>query len=142
MTPEQIGLVRDSWKSVEPIAEQAAALFYSKLFELDPSVRPLFKEEMDAQGKKLMQMLAVAVQHLDDEDILVPAVRQLAIRHVGYGVETSHYPTVGAALLWTLEQGLGDAFTEESREAWTAAYGALSGLMISAVSEGEAAPAP
>lgn len=129
MTPEQIKLVQESFAKVVPIAEQAAALFYGKLFELDPSLKPLFKGDMTEQGRKLMAMISTAVNGLTDLDAIVPAVQALGERHVGYGVTDAHYDTVGAALLWTLEQGLGDAFTSDVREAWATVYGLLAGTM-------------
>ena len=130
LTDRQRTLVRETWAAVVPIAPAAAALFYSRLFELDPSLRRLFRQtDVAEQGKKLMQTLAVAVAGLDRLDTLVPAVEALGRRHVGYGVRDEHYATVGAALLWTLEQGLGEAFTPDVREAWTAAYLLLAGVM-------------
>ncbi|MEZ5941559.1 MAG: globin family protein [Planctomycetaceae bacterium] len=135
MTPEKIAIVQANWAAVEPIAPQAADLFYGKLFELDPSLRPLFPEDMAEQKKKLMDMLSVAVTSLTKLDELVPAVRQLGKRHVAYKVTADQYPTVGAALLWTLEQGLGDQFTEEAKAAWTEVYTVLSSQMIEAAEE-------
>lgn len=132
MTPEQIQLCKDSWSKVEPIADDAAALFYSNLFEADPSLKALFKGDMAEQGKKLMEMITAAVRMLDKLDQLVPIVQNLGIRHAGYGVEESHYDTVGAALLKTLSQGLGDAYTDDVAEAWTVAYGILAKTMIDA----------
>ena len=129
MTPQQKDLVQSSFEKVLPISEQAAALFYGRLFEVDPSLRPLFKTDMKEQGKKLMQMLTIAVRGLDRLDTLVPAVQDLGARHVGYGVNEDHYNTVGAALLWTLQKGLGDDFTPETKEAWTVVYGVLSTTM-------------
>lgn len=136
MTPEQIASVRDSFGKVAPIADQAAALFYGRLFETAPETRALFKSDMSEQGRKLMATLAVVVRGLDDLPSLMPAVTRLAERHAGYGVAAAHYVPVGAALLWTLEQGLGEGFTPEVKDAWTTAYGTLSGAMIAA---GEAA---
>ena len=130
MTPEQIKLVQESFEKVKPIAADAAKLFYAKLFELDPELKALFKGDMVEQGNKLMTMLATAVGGLNKIEALVPAVEELGRRHVGYGVEESHYETVGAALLSTLESGLGDAFTPEVKEAWTTVYGVLSATMI------------
>lgn len=129
MTPRQITLVRETFAAVKPIAEQAAAQFYDRLFALDPSLRALFKSDMRAQGQKLMQMIDVAVAGLDKPEALVPAVRALGERHRGYGVAPAHYGTVGEALLWTLGKGLGPAFTDEARAAWLAAYGLLAGAM-------------
>lgn len=122
MTPEQAELVKSSWAKVVPIADKAAELFYGKLFELDPSLKPLFKGNMVEQGKKLMKMINTAVNGLDRLDEIVPAVQQLGVRHISYGVKDEHYNTVGAALLWTLEAGLGDAFTDETKTAWATVY--------------------
>ena len=135
MTPQQISLVQQSWKSVEPISEKAAELFYGKLFELDPTVTPLFTTELDLQGKKLMQMLGIAVGGLTRLDTIVPAVQELGRRHVGYQVLDKHYDTVAAALLWTLEQGLGAGFTPEVKEAWTITYTTLADVMKKAAAE-------
>lgn len=129
MDAHQKELVQSSFAQVVPIAARAADLFYTRLFELDPELRPLFKSDMTEQKKKLMQMLAAAVKGLDDLDALVPVVEDLGVRHNEYGVQDSHYDTVGGALLWTLEQGLGDAFTVPTREAWIEVYGILSTTM-------------
>jgi len=129
MTPEQIALVRSSFAKVVPIKETAADLFYGRLFELDPSLRPLFKGDMKEQGLKLMAMIGTAVGGLDRLDSIVPSVQALGRRHVDYGVKGEHYDTVAAALLWTLEQGLGAAFTSDVKAAWTSAYGVLAGTM-------------
>ena len=135
MTPEQVTLIRASFAKVVPIAETAAQLFYDRLFTLDPTVEPLFQGDMKAQGVKLMRMIGTAVSKLTALDELVPALQELAVRHVGYGVEDRHYATVGAALLWTLEQGLGDEFTDELKQAWTEAYELMSSTMIAAQAE-------
>lgn len=132
MTPDQIAQVRDSFAKVAPIAEPAAALFYGRLFEIAPEVRGLFNADMAEQGRKLMTTLTVVVNGLDNLPALMPAVNALAKKHVGYGVTAAHYAPVGAALLWTLEQGLGDAFTPAVRDGWTQAYTTLSGAMIAA----------
>ena len=132
MTPEQVALVKSNWAAVAPIAPQAAELFYGKLFELDPSIKPLFKGDMTEQGKKLMATLGVAVANLEKLDEIVPTVQKLGREHKDYGVTPDHYPTVGAALLWTLEQGLGDAFTPEAKSAWGEVYTVLSAKMIAA----------
>jgi hemoglobin-like flavoprotein len=113
MQQQAIHLVQNSWAQVKPIATQAAALFYQNLFVADPSLQPLFKGDMVAQGAKLMHMIDVAVNNLDEINKIVPTLQLLAKRHVGYGVQDAHYATVGAALLQTLEQGLGPAFTPE-----------------------------
>ena len=132
MKPEQVALVKDTWAQVAPIAEQAAELFYGKLFELNPEYRALFKGDMKSQGKMLMSMLNTAVVSLDKLDTIVSAVQSLGERHVGYGVVEADYAVVGEALLWTLEQGLGDAYTPEVQEAWTITYTTLSSVMIDA----------
>ena len=121
--------VQDSFRKILPIADQASALFYARLFELDPSLRALFRGDMAEQGRKLMTMLAVAVTALDRPETLVLTVRQLGARHVNYGVRDDHYATVGAALLWTLEKGLGSEFTPDVRNAWTKTYSLLSSTM-------------
>jgi hemoglobin-like flavoprotein len=135
MTPEQIKLVQESFNKVVPISEKAAELFYGKLFELDPEIKPLFKGDMKEQGRKLMSIIGTAVNSLNDLPAIVPAVQDLGKRHVDYGVTDEHYDTVGAALLWTLEQGLGDAFTPETRVAWTEVYGVLASTMKDAAAE-------
>jgi methyl-accepting chemotaxis protein len=132
MNTDTITLVRQSWAKVVPIAPQAAALFYQNLFAADPALRPLFKSDMTEQGHKLTQMLGAAVSKLDDLEALVPVLQSLAKRHIGYGVQEQHYTTVGAALLKTLEQGLGDDFTPPVREAWAAVYGLVADVMIQA----------
>jgi hemoglobin-like flavoprotein len=132
MTPVQIEAVKESWSKVVPIADQAAVIFYERLFTLDPSLRALFKPDMTEQRKLLMTMLGTAVGGLDRLDTIVPAVQALGRRHNEYWVTNAHYTTVGQALLWTLEQGLGDAFTPDVREAWTAAFGLVSGTMKNA----------
>lgn len=129
MTPQQVSLIQTSWTAVVPIQDTAAGLFYKRLFELDPAVRPMFKGDMQEQGRKLMKMLGVVVNSLTRLDELVPVAQDLARKHVGYGVQPAHYDTVGAALLWTLEQGLGSKFTDDVKEAWATAYGTLSHVM-------------
>lgn len=132
MTPKQIALVQSSFDKVVPIASDAAALFYDRLFRTLPEVRPLFKGDMDDQGRKLMATLGTVVRGLDRLDAVLPTAKALAVRHVNYGVRPDHYAPVGAALLWTLEQGLGADFTPETAEAWRAAYAAISAEMIQA----------
>ena len=131
MTPEQIKLVQDSFAKVAPISEQAAVIFYDRLFEMAPAVKSMFPTDMTEQRRKLMATLAVVVNGLGDLPSILPAASALAIRHVSYGAKPEHYPVVGAALLWTLEKGLGEAWTPDVAAAWTAAYGTLSGFMIS-----------
>ena len=130
MTPQQVRQVQDSFALVQPIATQAASLFYANLFAADPSLRPLFKGDMARQGDRLMQMIGAAVGLLGRPDQLLPVLRQLGRRHVGYGVKEAHYATVGGALLLTLEQGLGAAFTPEARQAWTLMYGVVADTML------------
>lgn len=122
-------LVKESFDLVEPIAPQAAELFYAKLFALDPSLQHLFKGDMVAQGEKLMKMIGVAVGLLDKPQLLIPALQSLGRRHADYGVRDEHYDTVGTALLSTLEQGTGVAFTPEVREAWIDVYGVIARTM-------------
>lgn len=129
MTPRQITLVQETFDAVQPIAVEAATMFYDRLFALDPSLRRLFRGDIQEQGRKLMQAIALVVQGLRAPDAILPAVTALGARHRGYGVEPEHYPTVGAALLWTLEQGLGAAFTPQVKDAWAAAYAMLAEAM-------------
>lgn len=129
MNSEQINLVQASFAEVRPIAPVAAELFYARLFTLDPSLRPMFKGDLVHQGRMLMAMLNSAVNGLTQLDTMMPVVRQLGARHAKYGVLDAHYATVGSALLWTLEQGLGEKFTPAVREAWAAAYDMLAGVM-------------
>ena len=130
MTTNEKSLVKETFAKVVPIADRAAALFYGRLFELDPSLRSLFPTDIREQGKKLMQMLGYCVGKLDALDELVPAVKELGRKHAGYGAEEEDYATVGGALLWTLEQGLGAAFTPEVKTAWTAVYELLAATML------------
>jgi len=141
MTPSEITLVKESFEKVRPIADQAATLFYGRLFELDPALRSLFHGDMVEQGRKLMASLALATATLDRPDQLLPVVRSLGVRHVSYGVREEHYATVGAALLWTLEKGLGADFTPAVRAAWTETYTLLAETMIAAARAAEAAAA-
>jgi hemoglobin-like flavoprotein len=129
MDASKIVLVQDSWNKVLPIADQAALLFYDRLFELDPSLRPMFPSDLTDQRQKLMQMITVAVRGLTRLDELVPAVEALGARHGGYGVTAAHYATVAEALLWTLGKGLGDAFTDDVKAAWTETYVTLATVM-------------
>ena len=131
MTPDQVKLVQQSFAKVAPISETAAVLFYDRLFEVAPAVKAMFPAGMTEQRRKLMATLAVVVNGLGNLESVLPAASALAKRHVGYGAKPAHYPVVGGALLWTLEKGLGDGWTPEVADAWTAAYGTLSGFMIS-----------
>lgn len=132
MTPKQISLVQETWSKVTPIADQAADIFYDKLFELDAGLRPLFPADLSEQKKKLMQMIGRVVASLGDIGSIVSGVQDLGRRHAGYGVQPDHYATVGSALLDTLEVGLGDAFTDEVSASWGAAYALLSTTMMEA----------
>lgn len=141
MTPEQVKLVQDSFAKVAPIAGTAADLFYDRLFTIAPEVRSLFPSDLTEQKKKLMQMIAVAVTNLHQVEKIVPAVEDLGRRHAGYGVTAKHYEPVGAALLWTLEKGLGSDFTPPVKAAWTETYMTVAGVMQKAAAAAVPAPA-
>jgi hemoglobin-like flavoprotein len=130
MTSRQIELVRESFRRVKPISDAAARLFYQRLFRLDPSLQPMFGGDMEAQGRKLMRMIGALVGSLDRLDQVLPVLADLGRRHAGYGVRDSHYATAGAALLWTLEQALAEAFTADVRGAWVALYQTVSRVML------------
>ena len=132
LTDTQIALVQNTFATITPIADDAAVLFYQRLFEIDPSLRGMFRGDMADQRRKLMQMLTAAVKGLQRLDRLVPVVEDLGRRHATYGVTDRHYETVGAALLWTLEKGLGRAFTPEVKDAWASVYGLLAFTMKNA----------
>lgn len=132
MTPNEIDLVQSSFAKVVPIKNEAANLFYTRLFDVAPEVKSMFSGDMEEQGAKLMMTLAAVVNGLHDLEATLPQVKALAVRHVDYGVKPEHYPVVGSALLWTLSQGLGDEFTSDVEAAWTTAYGTLSLVMIEA----------
>lgn len=132
LTEAQKDLVQTSFKLVEPIADTAADIFYTQLFLRLPEVKPLFKSDLTQQGKKLMGTLSVAVKSLDKLDALVPVLQNLAIKHIDYGVKQEHYPPVGEALLATLEIGLGEHFTEETKQAWAETYGLIQSVMCEA----------
>lgn len=129
MTPHSLDLVQTTWKQLFPIRQTAAELFYARLFQLDPALRPLFKRDLRDQGEKLMMILDTAVRGLDQLDQLVPKVMALGQRHVGYGVRREHFDTVGETLLWTLRQGLGRDYTPAVEAAWAEVYGLLSSIM-------------
>ena len=131
MTPEQVKLVQQSFGKVAPIADEAAEVFYDRLFDIAPQLRSLFHGDMAEQRHRLVATLAVVVNGLGDLPSVLPAASALAKRHVAYGVRPEHYAVVGEALLWTLARGLGEQWTPETAAAWTAAYGTLSGYMIS-----------
>lgn len=132
MTTADIALVQGSFRRIVPIADQAAALFYARLFEINPSLRPLFHGNLQDQGRKLIAMLAATVAMLEQPEKLQPTLRALGARHVDYGVREEHYDSVGAALLWTLEKGLGGSFTTEVANAWARLYRLVADTMIDA----------
>ena len=135
LTANDIALVRASFAKVLPIKEAAADLFYNRLFEIAPQLREMFPKDLREQKAKLMAMIAAAVGGLHDIKTLVPHVKALGARHAGYGVTVAHYAIVGEALMWTLERGLGDAFTQEVRSAWAKVYGILAGTMQTGATE-------
>ncbi len=136
MSPEQKAVVRETWRRVVPIADTAATIFYERLFEIDPELRALFDGvDLASQGTKLTQAINMVVGALDRMDEVSPFVAELGRRHAGYGVTDAHYDTVGAALLWTLEKGLGEMWSEDARSAWSAAYTVLATIMRSAAAE-------
>lgn len=135
MTPEKVKLVQDSFEKVAPIASTAADIFYDRLFEVAPEVRPMFSNDMGRQKEALMATLATAVQSLHNPDAIIPVLKKLGADHVGYGVKDEHYDTVGATLLFTLEKGLGDDWNPELQEAWTETYGLVSGVMKDAAAD-------
>jgi hemoglobin-like flavoprotein len=139
MTPQQKELVQQTWTMVVPIADTAAELFYGRLFELEPSYKAMFKNDMTEQGKKLMKTINIAVTALDDVEPLIPVLKKMGADHVGYGVKERDYNVVGAALIWTLEKGLGDAFTDEVKNAWGAVYEVLASVMKQGAAEAEQA---
>jgi hemoglobin-like flavoprotein len=130
MTPEQIKLVQQSFAKVAPISDQAAVMFYDRLFEIAPAVKAMFPSDMREQRRKLMATLAIVVNGLSSLEMILPAASSLATRHVAYGAKAEHYPVVGEALLWTLEKGLGSTWTPDVADAWRAAYATLSEFMI------------
>ena len=132
MTPAQIGLVQDTFRYIVPVADLAAELFYKRLFELDPKLEPLFTGDMGEQGGKFMRTLATLVAGLEDFEAVAPSLRALGRRHADYGAEPAHYETLATALLWTLEQAMGEVFTDVVKEAWTAADRTLAATMIDA----------
>lgn len=136
MTKHDISLIRSSFAKAVPIADKVAETFYNRLFEVAPETRRLFNTDMEAQGRKLMLTLATVVHELHQLDTIMPTVKGLAVRHVSYGVQDSHYIIVGGALLHALDKHLGAQFTPDVREAWSTAYGALSGIMIEAAHQG------
>ena len=132
MDDKQITLIQESFKKVAPISDAAAEIFYTRLFEIAPEVKPFFKGDIKEQGSKLMATLGVVVNGLRDLDKIVPVAQELAVKHIDYGVTAEHYTPVGEALIYTLDKGLGDDFTPELKDAWVGAYTTLSGVMIEA----------
>jgi hemoglobin-like flavoprotein len=130
MTPDQVKAIQESFAKVVPISQQAAALFYGRLFEIAPAAKPLFRGDIEEQGRKLMAMLGSVVNGLGNLETILPAASALAKRHIDYGIKAADYEPVGAALLWTLERGLGAQWTPELEAAWTEAYTVLAGFMI------------
>lgn len=135
MTAKQIQLVQQSFAKIAPIADQAADLFYDRLFETAPAVRPMFPEDLTIQKQKLMQMLSIAVTNLHQVEKILPDIEDLGRRHAGYGAKPEHYDTVGETLLWTLKQGLGEEFDDEVEAAWTETYATIADVMKSAAPE-------
>ena len=135
MTSEQIALVQSSFEKIRPIASVAGAMFYSRLFQLDESLKHLFKGDKTEQQRKLMATLEIMAKGLSVQEVILPTLRELGKRYAGYGVEPQHYATVGSALLWTLEKGLGEDFTPAVKEAWTEAYGLIASVMQEAAAE-------
>jgi hemoglobin-like flavoprotein len=138
MTDAQIHAVQTSFHQLEPVIETATYAFYDRLFEMDPSLRHMFRASREEQARKLAHVLTIVVKSLDKPPQILGAVKDLGSRHSGYGVEARHYATVGSALLWTLDQGLGDAFTPEVRAGWAAAYGMVAGIMQEAANQSNA----
>jgi len=139
ITPQQKELVKKTWIMVVPIADTAAELFYGRLFELEPEYKAMFKNDMTEQGKMLMKTINIAVESLDDLESLIPTLKQMGADHVGYGVKDRDYNVVGASLLWTLEKGLGEVFTDEVRNAWGAVYEVLATVMKEGAAESSVA---
>ena len=140
MTPQQIELIKQTWASVGPIADAVPEIFYNRLFEVDPSTKPLFANvDMTRQHTKLLEAIELVADCVDQFEQLAPALHDLGARHVRYGVADRHYDSVGAALIWTLEKGLGEGFTEEVREAWTTAYGHIASTMQQGATSAQAA---
>jgi hemoglobin-like flavoprotein len=136
MSPETKHVLKTTWAMVAPISDAAAGLFYDRLFTLDPSLKPMFANaDMKEQRRKLMQAITAVIQGVDRLDALVPTLEALGRNHTRYGVTDRHYETVGAALLWTLEQGLKEAWTPTAKSAWTAAYTTVATVMRSAASK-------
>jgi hemoglobin-like flavoprotein len=135
MTTNTVSLVKNSWDKVKPISDKAAGLFYGRLFEIYPEVKPLFTGDMQQQGRKLMAMINTAVNALDNLEPVIPAIKDMGARHAGYGVSDEDYDKVADALLWTLDKGLGGEFTPEVKDAWVTVYTTLANTMKAGVAE-------
>jgi hemoglobin-like flavoprotein len=135
MRQEEIYVVKSSWAKVLPISTQAAEMFYRRLFDVAPELKALFKGDLHEQGQRLMHMINVAVNGLERWDHIVPTLHALGRRHAEYGVKDADYDAVASALLWTLEQGLGEAFTDDVKQAWNTAYTLLAGTMKNGAAE-------
>lgn len=135
MTPAQIDLVKQSWAEVAPDIDGVASLFYGKLFILNPELKALFKGDMTEQGRKLMAILNTAINSLEKFETILPAVQDMGVRHINYGVKDEDYDTVGEALIWTLSKGLGDSFTDEVKEAWLTTYTTIATIMKTAAAQ-------
>ena len=135
MDLQQINLIRESWAKASPVADVVIKLFYNKLFELDPSLKAMFNNDMAKQRKALTATLNTIVNNLDKLDTIIPVAQNLGKRHVGYGVKDKHYDTVATALLWAFEHSLGDEFTPQTKQAWTLAYTTLATVMKEAAAE-------
>lgn len=136
MTANEIHLVKYSWSVVERIDPVVAGgIFYKRLFESAPYLKPMFSESIPVQSKKLMTMISYVINRLDKLDTILEDIKNLARRHVKYGVQKEHYELVGAALLWTLEQALAALWTNEVKQAWANCYGLLSSAMLQATVE-------
>ena len=132
MNENTVEMVQKSWAKVIPSVDAVGQIFYDTLFEMDPNLKSMFKGDIQAQSRKLMQMISIAVSKLRSLDALVPVLQDLGVKHIEYGVKPAHYDTVAAALLKTLEAGLGDAFTPELKAAWVDVYSLVAGTMIDA----------
>jgi len=142
MTDRQIQLIQSSFERVSPVLEWATMTFYDRLFELDPSLRSIFRSPLEEQSRKLAHVLTVVVKRLSRPEQILPAVEDLGRRYANYGVRAKHYVTGGAALLWTLQSGLGEAFTSDVRQAWEKAYLFLSTTMLRAAATAETSDWP
>lgn len=138
MTPDEVKLVKESWAKVLPIADQAATLFYERLFDVYPEVKPYFTGDMESQGGKLMAMIGYVVNSLDNLEPMLPIIRISGQRHAGYGVRDEDYDKVADTLLWTLGKGLEEEFTDEVKRAWATTYDTLANVMKVAATEATA----